>query len=104
MLRWRERARECRSAHGSRRLNLYQGAIASIMRRGTISPGEHAMTIEDLFSIVLTVLIIAFVLVRVRGLMLAYPHSLNPVKAYRDRRDVVESARKNHPHIFGKRK
>lgn len=62
------------------------------------------MTIEDLFSFVLLVLIIAFAVVRIRGLMMTYPHSLNPVKLYRERREVVDSARKDYPHIFGKRK
>lgn len=62
------------------------------------------MTIEDLFSIVLTVLIIVFAAVRVRGLLMTYPHSLNPVKLYRERREVVDAARKDYPHIFGKRK
>jgi len=59
------------------------------------------MTIEDLFSFVLLILIVAFAVVRVRGILMTYPHSLNPVKAYRERRGVVESARKNHPSIFG---
>lgn len=56
------------------------------------------MNIVDFLSIALTILIIALSVVRMRARMST---SLNPVKLYRDRRDVVESARKNHPSIFG---
>ena len=66
------------------------------------------MDIFDFLTFALVLLFVAYIIERARQLFIAYSQadtgktlsSFSLIKAYRDRRDVVETARKNHPNVF----